>query len=59
MSIPGFTGAPYVASSNTKLNDAAWRPGCEGGLIVAGEDSLSAKKGMLIRFDVSGGAACP
>ncbi len=59
VSIPGFTAAPYNADSGTKLNDAAWRPGCEGGLLVAGEDTLSAKKGMLVRFEVSGGAACP
>lgn len=59
VSIPGFTAAPYNADPSTKLNDAAFRPGCEGGLLVAGENTFSAKKGMLIRFDVSGGAACP
>lgn len=59
VSIPGFTLAPYNASTNTKLNDAAWRPNCEGGLVVAGEDSFSAKKGMLIKFSVSGGVSCP
>lgn len=33
VSIPNFALPPYNATSQTRLNGVAWRPGCEG-LIV-------------------------
>lgn len=59
VSIPNFDQAPYNAQSGVQLNHAAWRPGCDGGLIVGGANSYSLKKGYVIRFQVTNGVACP
>jgi len=59
VSIPSFDKAPYNAKSGVQLNHAAWRPGCDGGLIVGGANSYSLKKGYVIRFQVTNGTACP
>ncbi len=58
VSIPGFASAPYLGTSNTNLNDSAFRPGCEGGLIVGGETSAFASTGMIVEFQIEGGIAC-
>jgi hypothetical protein len=55
VSIPQFDAPPYNADGNVYLNDAAFRPGCDGGLVVGGGADL----GLLIRFDIAGGVACP
>ncbi|MEO1273034.1 MAG: hypothetical protein AAFX99_33520, partial [Myxococcota bacterium] len=36
VSIPNFTSPPFNAVSNTVLYDAAWRPGCDGGIFLHG-----------------------
>jgi hypothetical protein len=59
VSIPGFAGPPYNASSQATLNDVAWRPGCDGGIIVGGADTFSAQQAFVIRFAVQNGVACP
>jgi hypothetical protein len=59
VSIPGFSGPPYDAATGVTLNDVAWRPGCDGGLIVGGEDTFSVQSGYVIRFSVDNGVACP
>ena len=56
VSIPNFGSAPYLANSNTYLNDAAFRPGCDGGLIVGG--NVSAGTGMIVEFALEGGRDC-
>ena len=58
VSIPNFDSAPYLADSNTNLNDAAFRPGCEGGLIVGGRTNFSGSTGMVVEFALEGGADC-
>ena len=57
VSIPGFGAAPYNADSNTNLNDSAFRPGCDGGLVVGGRTDFSGSTGMLIEFAIEGGRA--
>lgn len=59
VSIPGFSGPPYNAVSSVRLNDVAWRPGCEGGLIVGGDHTFSSQHGYVVRFSVDNGVACP
>ncbi len=56
--IPNFSGPPYNADSSVRLNDVAWRPGCDGGLIVGGDDTFSEQHAYVIRFDVTNGVAC-
>ena len=58
VSIPGFDAAPYLGDSNTYLSDSAFRPGCDGGLIVGGNTSWSGSTGLLIEFAIEGGTAC-
>jgi WD40 repeat protein len=58
-SIPNFASPPYNAESQVALNDAAWRPGCEGGLLVGGANTYSIQKGYVIRFSIQNGVACP
>lgn len=59
VSIPNFTSPPYNADAQVHLNDAAWRPGCEGGLIVGGSNTFGSTKGYVVRFTVDNGVACP
>ena len=59
VSIPGFASAPYNADSNTNLNDSAFRPGCDGGLVVGGRTDFSGSTGLLIELAIEGGRACP
>jgi hypothetical protein len=59
VSIPGFDAPPYNGDSSTYLRDAAFRPGCDGGLIVGGKTDFSGSTGQLIVFTLEGGVACP
>lgn len=59
VSIPNFALAPYYADSSVTLNDAAWRPGCDGGLLVGGSNTVTSQKAVIIRFSVDNGAPCP
>ena len=54
VSVPNFDQPPYNATSNTYLYDVAWRPGCDGGLLVGGEGT----SGQLIEFSLEGGVPC-
>ncbi len=56
--IPNFGAAPYNASANANLNDAAFRPGCDGGLIVGGESNIQGSRGQIIRFQIENGRDC-
>jgi hypothetical protein len=57
VSIPNFA-ALYLGTSNTYLHDSAFRPGCDGGLIVGGESSFSGSTGIVAEFEIEGGRAC-
>jgi hypothetical protein len=59
VSIPDFGLPPYNASSQASLNDVAWRPGCEGGLLVGGTNTFSVQDAYVVRFSVDNGIACP
>ncbi|APR84820.1 Hypothetical protein A7982_10169 [Minicystis rosea] len=59
VSIPNFSLPPYNASSQSSLNDVAWRPGCDGGIIVGGANTVTSKQAFVIRFSVDNGVACP
>ncbi|HMR80510.1 MAG TPA: hypothetical protein PKD61_35620, partial [Polyangiaceae bacterium] len=59
VSIPNFGLPPYNADGNVYLNDASWTPGCDGGLLVGGINTLTNKKGYVIRFSVINGKSCP
>ncbi|MBN8611025.1 MAG: hypothetical protein J0L92_10600 [Deltaproteobacteria bacterium] len=56
VSIEGFGIAPYLATSSTYLNDTAFLPGCDGGLVVGG--NTSAGTGMVIEFQRTDGVRC-
>lgn len=56
VSIEGFGVAPYLGTSSTYLNDSAFRPGCDGGLVVGGTTSSST--GMVIEFQRTDGVRC-
>ena len=58
VSIPGFDQAPYNADGNHMLRDAAWRPGCDGGVIVGGYTNFNTDLGHIIHFQVVNGRAC-
>src|SRR5690606_19495470 len=58
VSIEGFSLAPYLATSNTYLNDSAFRPGCDGGLIVGGRSDFSTSVGLLIEHQRTDGVRC-
>lgn len=59
VSIPNFDQAPWNADTYVELNDVAWRPGCDAGLIVGGSNTYGSKKGYLIKFQVDNGTKCP
>jgi hypothetical protein len=59
VSIPGFDAAPYLGDTSTSLRASAFRPGCDGGVIVGGKTSFSGSTGLLIEFTIEGGTACP
>ena len=59
VSIPNLNAAPYAVSDAIQLHAAAWRPGCEGGILVGGSSTLSYQKALVIRFAVTNGIACP
>jgi hypothetical protein len=59
VSVPGFGQPPYNATNGVRLNDAAWRPGCEGGILVGGTDTFSSQSAFVIEFAVENGTACP
>jgi hypothetical protein len=56
--IPNFDAPPYNAQNGTILNDAAFRPGCDGGLLVGGYTNFQGSTGMVIRFQIQNGRAC-
>ncbi|MGE0790941.1 MAG: hypothetical protein AB7S26_35045 [Sandaracinaceae bacterium] len=58
VSIPGFGAPPYNADSNTYLNDAAFRAGCDGGLLVGGKTSFTGSRGLVIEFRIDGLRSC-
>lgn len=58
VSIEGFDAAPYLATTSTYLQDSAFHPACDGGLIVGGHSSFSGSTGLVIRFDRDAGRPC-
>ena len=59
VSIPNFGLPPYNASMQANLNDVAWRPACDGGLVVGGTNTFSSQQAFVIRFSVDNGVPCP
>lgn len=47
-----------VGSSSPSLNDVAWRPGCDGGIIVGGWSTYQGTGGFVIGYHVANGVAC-
>jgi hypothetical protein len=58
VSIPGFDQAPYNASGNHRLNDAAFHPRRDAGLIVGGFSNFPPDVGHLIRFQIDNAPRC-
>ena len=56
VSIAGFASASYLGTTSTSLNDSAFRPGCDGGILVGG--AASAGTGLFIEFQIEGGVTC-
>jgi hypothetical protein len=59
VSVPGITAPPFSAPSDFNLNDAAFRPGCDGGFLVGGVTNFNTDIGMVIRFQLEPGVPCP
>jgi hypothetical protein len=57
VSIEGFALPPYSATSSTSLIDSAWRPGCDGGLVIGGQLSPTSV-GLIVEFQRAGGVPC-
>ncbi len=58
VSIPGFDGAPWNGDGNDYLKDAAFKPGCDGGIVVGGRSSINGQVGYIARFAILNGRAC-
>ena len=56
VSIPNFSVVPISGNANYRLNDAAFRPGCDGGIIVGGETNTN--RGLVFEFAVDGQVSC-
>jgi hypothetical protein len=54
VSIPNFAAPPILGTSSDLLVAAAWRPGCDGGLIIGG----SFTRALLFEFARIGGVSC-
>ncbi len=57
VSIWGFDSAPWLAQSNTYIMDTAFRPGCDGGILV-GSYNNSSNNGFLGEFQIENGDSC-
>ncbi len=57
VSIWGFDDAPWQAESNTYIFDTAFRPGCDGGVLV-GTYSTASGNGFLGEFQIENGVDC-
>jgi hypothetical protein len=58
VSVPNFGAAPFSAVQGTRLNDAAFRPGCDGGLLVGGYTNFQGSSAQLVKFQVLGARDC-
>ncbi len=56
VAIPNFGSAPFNADNGTVMSDVAWRPGCDGGVIVTADTFPD--RGMFITFEREGGVPC-
>lgn len=59
VSIPNFDAPPWNADRNERLNEAAFHPGCDGGLLVGGYSNFNGSSGLVARFQIVGGDAVP
>lgn len=57
VSVPSFDAAPWQANSNSYILDTAFRPGCDGGILVGGYGGTSSL-GFLGEFQIENGANC-
>ncbi len=51
--------APYNQPSDATVTAVAWRPGCDGGLVVGGANTFAHQTAFVARFAASNGRACP
>jgi hypothetical protein len=58
VSIPAFDAAPFLGTTSYQLNDVAWWPDCDGGLIASGTSSFAGDEGRLVAFERVGGRSC-
>jgi len=58
VSIPNFGAAPFAAASGTRLNDAGFRPGCDGGVLVGGKTDFNGSTAQLVKFQIQGARDC-
>ncbi len=58
VSVPGIAAPPFNAPEGFQLNDAAFRPGCDGGFLVGGLSNFNTDAGMVIRFQLENGVPC-
>ncbi|MEE2786366.1 MAG: DUF4215 domain-containing protein [Myxococcota bacterium] len=53
--ISNFSAPPYNASRDFNFDDAAFRPGCDEGLLVGSKNGQNA---MVVQFRIEGGRRC-
>lgn len=54
-----LAGPPWAQGTGARVYDLAWRPGCDEGLVVGGENSLSRTSAFIVRFRALNGRRCP
>lgn len=57
VSVPGYDAPPYNADRNFYLNDVAFHPVCDGGVVGGGHSDFAGSVGHLIRFRIDNGDA--
>jgi hypothetical protein len=51
--------APYAQPTDARVNDVAWRPGCDEGLAVGGANTFSRTSAFVAYFRALNGRRCP
>lgn len=59
VSMTGLNGPPYNQPSGAFLRGLAWRPGCDAGLVVGGQNSINGTSAFVAYFRATNGRACP
>lgn len=53
-----FSDIGVIQANGIAIRDAAWRVGCDGGLLVGGKSDFNGSTGFIVLFEREGGVAC-